>query len=265
MTTALTSDRLGTFPFGEPLLPVVQADQGPKDTFVLGVYASAVHATWRDANGQPLVKALVVASEPCIFWDGEGAEEIVGRIPVPREAGSLVSAEQRYNGPSGRALDEMFLNPLGLDRSRTWMCDLVPHCCANPSQVGVFEERYLPVARRLGLPEPSMPTVPWGPVKDARRNGILDEIRRSRATTLITLGDKPLNWFVRFFAPRWKRLSDFGTSADAYGRHHRVRLDDVEINLLPLVHPRQAAQLGKHVETWTKRHAAWMDRVSSER
>ena len=34
----------GSFPFGEPLRPVVQLDRGPKDVFVLGVYSSAVHA-----------------------------------------------------------------------------------------------------------------------------------------------------------------------------------------------------------------------------
>jgi hypothetical protein len=32
------------FPFGQPLRPVVQADRTPKKLFILGVYASAVHA-----------------------------------------------------------------------------------------------------------------------------------------------------------------------------------------------------------------------------
>ena len=40
----------GTFPFGEPLRPVVQIDRGPKDVFVLGVYSSAVHARWVGAD-----------------------------------------------------------------------------------------------------------------------------------------------------------------------------------------------------------------------
>jgi len=31
------------YPFGQPLIPVIQKDRGPKKAFVLGVYASAVH------------------------------------------------------------------------------------------------------------------------------------------------------------------------------------------------------------------------------
>jgi len=264
-STSTASDRLGTFPFGEPLLPVVQQDQGAKDVFVLGVYASAVHARWRDTDGRTVIRALAVASEPYIFWDGEGAEEIVGRIPIPKEAGTLVPAAGNINGPSGRALDELFLNPLGLDRSRAWLCDLVPHCCANPGQIRAIQGRYVPVARRFDLPEPALPKVPIRFIDEARRLEILDELRRSRAKTLITLGDQPLLWFVGHFAPHWKRLSDFGTSSDAYGRYHRLRLDDIELEILPLAHPRQAAGLGKHSPTWTKRHEAWVGRDPEQR
>ena len=34
------------FPFGEELKPLRQQDRTPKKVFVLGVYASAVHARW---------------------------------------------------------------------------------------------------------------------------------------------------------------------------------------------------------------------------
>lgn len=46
---------VGTYPFGSPLHPVVQTDRGPKKVFVLGVYASAVHARWIGSDGKPLV------------------------------------------------------------------------------------------------------------------------------------------------------------------------------------------------------------------
>jgi len=62
------------YPFGQPLIPVIQKDRGPKKVFVLGVYASAVHAKWRDQFGTVLVQALAVASEPYIFWRGDGVE-----------------------------------------------------------------------------------------------------------------------------------------------------------------------------------------------
>jgi hypothetical protein len=66
----------GTLPFGQPVCEVLQSDRDPKDVFVLGVYASAVHARWIDAAGKTVVKALAVASEPYIFWRGDNAESI---------------------------------------------------------------------------------------------------------------------------------------------------------------------------------------------
>ena len=51
------------YPFGEYVRPLVQEDRSPKRAFVLGVYASAVHARWKRGNNI-ICQALVVASEP---------------------------------------------------------------------------------------------------------------------------------------------------------------------------------------------------------
>ena len=48
------------FPFGQELHPLVQQDRSPKKVFVLGVYASAVHARWKK-DGQIICQALAVA------------------------------------------------------------------------------------------------------------------------------------------------------------------------------------------------------------
>ena len=66
------------FPFGQKLHPLVQEDRTPKKVFVLGVYASAVHARWKK-DGQIVCQALAVASEPRIFWDGniDEAKQII--------------------------------------------------------------------------------------------------------------------------------------------------------------------------------------------
>ncbi len=63
------------YPFGSQLKKVEQQDKSPKKVFVLGVYASAVHAKWKSSSGKTLVNALAVASEPYIFWRGEDAKE----------------------------------------------------------------------------------------------------------------------------------------------------------------------------------------------
>jgi len=249
---------LGTFPFGQPVEPLVQHDRGPKKVFVLGVYASAVHARWIGPDGKDRVKALAVASEPHIFWRGEGADEIIAEITIPEELGMLVPAAGRLNGPSGAALDEMFLDPLGINRDDAWLCDLVPHSCVNPSQRKAIKREYTPVIYQFKLPVPSVPPVPKILADDARRREILDEIRESQAELLVLLGDKPIQSFLKHFDDRWKRLADFSP----YGQRHRVRLDGLEIDVLPLAHPRQTAQLGMASEKWYKLHQEWMESVS---
>ena len=53
------------FPVGQKLTKVQQTETTPnKEVFVLGVYASAVHAKWLDKDGKIKVHALAVASEP---------------------------------------------------------------------------------------------------------------------------------------------------------------------------------------------------------
>lgn len=53
-----------TFPFGQQVKKLIQEDRSPKSVFVLGVYASAVHARWIAPDGKTtVVTALAVASE----------------------------------------------------------------------------------------------------------------------------------------------------------------------------------------------------------
>ncbi|MBN2192831.1 MAG: hypothetical protein JW751_08425, partial [Polyangiaceae bacterium] len=148
---------LGTYPFGQPLRRVIQTDRSPKRVFVLGVYASAVHARWVSPEGRTLIAALAVASEPYIFWRGDGVEEIVAGIQVPEGAGKLVPAAAQLNGPSGVTLDTGVLGPLGLTRDDAWLCDLVPHTCLNPKQKAALDREYVPRMAKLGLPEVALP------------------------------------------------------------------------------------------------------------
>lgn len=76
---------VGIFPFGEPILPLVQPDRTTKRVFVLGVYASAVHARWIGEDGRQKIGAVAVASEPEIFWRGDQdvARQIVSAIRQP--------------------------------------------------------------------------------------------------------------------------------------------------------------------------------------
>jgi hypothetical protein len=65
------------------------------------------------------VKALAVASEPYIFWKGDGAKAVIDQIRPPAGVGTLVPADEKFNGPSGIALDDHVLTHLGLHRNST--------------------------------------------------------------------------------------------------------------------------------------------------
>ena len=244
----MTAKSMGHFPSGQPIRPVRQATRSSKRFFVLGVYASAVHARWTHPDGRTRIAALAVASEPEIFWTGQGAEQIIAGITPPDRTGRLEPAGAHLNGPSGRALDECILSPLGLSRADTWLCDLVPHSCMNPSQEAALRREHLPI--------PDWPRVPTVLADANRRLEILAELEASQASVLITLGDHPLRWFASLFGAK-PRLSDYGETAATYGQLHPLVINGRTLNLLPLAHPRQIARLGAHSDKWAALHAAW--------
>jgi uracil-DNA glycosylase len=215
-------------------------------------------------EGKTVVNALAVASEPYIFWRGEDAESIIRRIAMPKELGRLVPAKQEFNGPSGIALDNLILNPLGLERNQAWLCDLVPHSCANPSQGKAIEREYLPIAHRYSLAEHSVPPVPYQLTNEPRRKAILNEIVESEARLLILLGDKPIQWFISYFDEHWNKLSDFGREGLSYGQLHNINLSGNKIRVLPLAHPRQIAKLGQSSAAWYELHNKWLQESASK-
>ena len=252
------------FPFGEPVRVLQQEDRSPKRVFVLGVYASAVHARWDLPDGRR-VRALAVASEPEIFWRGDGVKDIIARINVPDRAGHLSVPDEKFNGPSGRALDEHYLTRLDLSRSDVWLCDLLPESRVNAQQKKAIERCYAPLVREGLVPEATTPAFDARELaSDERRQEIADEILESRATTLVTLGELPLKHFAKPLGLGPARLRAFGTSPDVYGRLHDIRIGDQSLKLLPLVHPRQASQLGRSSAAWTSLHKVWAEDVAQK-
>jgi len=250
----------GVFPFGSKVKVLRQKDRSHKDVFVLGVYASAVHAKWVGADGKQKVAALAVASEPGIFWKGNQASKIISSIQIPPSLGTLTPAGSRFNGPSGQSLDDCFLKPLGIDRTDVWLCDIYPYAMVNPNQLRAIRERYARLASKYRLPEASLEPAPTRPPGEARIRQIAAELRQSGARTLILLGDRPIQWFLQAFQDEYKRLSDFGTAPAKYGLLHQFELGGHKLNVLPLVHPRQASRLGRSSATWGRVHDQWIQR-----
>ena len=252
------------FPFGQKLTKVQQSETtSNKEVFVLGVYASAVHAKWLDKDGKIKVQALAVASEPEIFWTGEGVEKIIRDIHIPEELGSLVPANKNLNGPSGIALDELFLKPLGYSREQAWLCDLLPESRVNPNQQKAVK-MYNDIAIKYGLPLSTIPEFREDEIKEnavQRHLEILNELENSGAKTIILLGDLPIRWFLHFFDKRVK-LSQFGNSQETYGQLHDIVINNKTYSVIPLCHPRNAARLGAFSKTWAELHDEWRKSIT---
>ncbi len=253
-----------TFPFGSQLQKVEQKDRNHKEIFVLGVYASAVHAKWIDIEGKVKVNALAVASEPYIFWKGDNPEQIINKIQIPKELGTLVPADKNFNGPSGNALDELFLKPLGYTRDDAWLCDLLPYSRINPNQKKAIFKHYNPVCERFNLPECTIPEYKPSELNNGVRvEEILSEFELSKARIIITLGDLPIKHFLSYFS-EYKILSDFGNSPKEYGKEHPIKINGKTYQVIPLVHPRQAAALGRSSFNWNKLHEKWIQKMTNK-
>jgi hypothetical protein len=256
----MTSINKYCFPFGQVVHPVEQTEHNPKQAFVLGVYASAVHARWIDNDGKQLVAALAVASEPEIFWTGHDAQQQIDKINIPEEVGKLVLPAFNLNGPSGRALGELYLKPLGLSRKDAWLCDLIPETRLNPHQKNAINRFYKPLMKKFNLPKVTILEFrQWELNSENRRQAILEELYLSQSETLILLGDLPIKWFLNYFSDKkFENLSQFGNTKSNYGLDHELKLSEKTFKVIPLCHPRQAQRLGASSISWYELHNHWV-------
>lgn len=251
------------FPFGSTVNKLFQTDRTPKKVFVLGVYAGTVHARWLERTGKILVRALAVSSEPELYWRGdqEQAEQIIKSINIPEESGILIAEGKEINGSSGRSLDKLFLEPLGLGRKDSWLCDLIPHSLMNRGQRKAIK-RYSKLIEGSSLPPSSVPSTELKNqlVDNFRREEILAEIIESKAEILISLGDLPMKMFLSHYGLEKVRLADYSI----YGRLHPLKLGDKKIQLLPLIHPRDTLRESGYATRWFQSHKKWLENDAKE-
>lgn len=246
------------YPFGSPLQKVEQKDKSPKKVFVLGVYASAVHAKWIGVDGKVKVTALAVASEPYIFWKGDDAKQIIDKIKIPAKLGRLVPADERFNGPSGKVLDDLFLLPMGYKREDAWLCDLLPYSRINPNQQEAIDTKYNSQMKDFDLPQCTIPHFKATELNKASRiDEIIVELEQSQADTILLLGDLPIKHFLSDFS-KSNKLSDFGKTKEEYGKPHPIIIRGKTYQVIPLVHPRQAGNLGNSSQDWSDLHKNWV-------
>ena len=236
------------FPFGQELYPLVQEDKSPKKVFVLGVYASAVHARWKK-DGKVICQAL----------DGniEEAKRIIADVNIPKELGVLEPASRQLNGPSAKVLDENILAPLGFTREDAWLCDCLPETRINPSQAKAIREKYNPLIEQYSLNAVTIPNRPSDFCDQKRIKEITDELMQSEAELLVLLGDIPIAQYLKKVAD--VTYSTLGEYVDLYGYGNPTEtiICGKRIKVLPLAHPRQIGALGAHSERWNLAHKEW--------
>lgn len=250
------------FPFGQVLHPLIQEDRSAKKVFVLGVYASAVHARWKK-DGKIICQALAVASEPRIFWDGDPdeARRIIDAVAIPADLGILEPAGRQLNGPSAKVLDDHILAPLGYTREEAWLCDCLPETRINPSQAKVIQERYNPLMEQYGLNPVTIPHRPSTFCSKKRSTEITEELIQSQADLLVLLGDIPIAQYLKKAAD--VPYSTLGEYVDLYGYGNATEtvINGKLIKVLPLAHPRQIGALGAHSAKWHLVHKAWEENI----
>ena len=245
-----------TFPFGQPITPVKQVDDGhTKKLFILGVYASAVHVKWYGPDGKLRIRAMAVASEPEIFWRGDNkyVQEVIKRINLNPLHGHIAPADAEFNGPSGVCLDENYIHPLGLTRDDVWLCDLLPESRKNPSQAKALARTY---DGKVDI-EYNFPPVPKCIADESRIQDIIEELEKSGARRIILLGDEPIKYFLQRFKPEIKSLS----SIVPYGKEIDFLINGTQYSALCLAHPRQTARLGRSNISWFEHHCEWIGKM----
>jgi uracil-DNA glycosylase len=134
----------------------------------------------------------------------------------------------------------------------------------NPGQARAIKRRYQPLVKRGVAPAVLWSSVPRTFADDARRAAICAELKASGAELLVLLGDRPVQEFLSAYhqAKDLRTLTDGGRT---YGRSFEVSIDGYSTSVLPLVHPRQAARLGRSSTEWGKHHANWVRRSLTSR
>lgn len=246
------------FPFGQKVCPLVQEDRTPKKAFVLGVYASAVHARWVKDGGE-ICPALAVASEPRIFWDGnpEEARRIIDAISIPEELGTLEPAERGLNGPSAKVLEENILAPLGYTREDVWLCDCLPETRLNQNQAKRIREDYDPLIETYQLNQVTIPKPPTRFCDLNRSKEITEELMESGAELLILLGDIPIKQYLKKVAKvPYSSLREY-VELYGYGIPSETIINERRIQVLPFAHPKLVGALGAHSKKWHLIHKEW--------
>ena len=247
----------GTFPFGQPLLARPGHGPTPAHLFLLGAYPSAVHIKWIPPNPLRAIKALAVDNEPTPFWDGTDEAESVGQwlanVGWMHDWG-IVKPAGRFNGSSGRDLEERYLARFDVKPRDAWITDCLDTYHMSVDVAARIADTYDVLRARLALPGVTLPAHPDESTIKSRAVGHVDRLRTELLAVtpeiLVTLGNAALITAARVLEipPPLVKLSHHPAK---YGRPVNVTLRGNTIAWYPLAHPAAPPAYRKTHNQWT--------------
>ena len=245
----------GTYPFGQPVLPMKASASNAKRVFVLGAYPSALHVAWTSLDGSQTIRALPVDNEPEPFWTGADESERIEKwkTAVEFDEGNdgRVRAVNSLNGSSGVALDGSYLGPLAIEREEAWATDALPTYFASEGVQAAIADRFVP-AMKSARPLPNLLAHPNEAKIVELATDRLEALREELATAVpemvITLGNAAARVFQLILnvndGPVPLVKSNYGTA---------VRVAP-NMEWYPVAHP-GATRAGR---PWHDTHRAWI-------
>ena len=168
--------------------------------------------SFRDASIEPLAPAWAQPPAPILF---------IGENPSWAEDQDVPFAESTI---SGQALEQYYLQPLGLSRGQVWITDL-------------FKCRYLKEVYRV---KSNNEKLIQSVAETCARQWLLWEISLANPKVIVTLSDKEVYQRLR----RAFALETPANFNNAVGRMHSISLSGVQVTLFPMVHPDISRPLG---------------------
>jgi hypothetical protein len=258
------------FPFGRPVLPCPPSADGPRRSFLLGAYPSAIHIRWTPPGDRRTVRAIPVENEPEPFWTGDDQVDRVQRWrAVAGFSPRWGTAEPagHLNGSSGEWVKQRILGPLGLARDEVWITDCLPTYRQSVEVGARLQDTYDPFARTEGLPAAALARHPTEAeiVAEAlaeQRQRLLMELAAAQPERIITLGRaalRVLQGLVRTSGKARLQVGPDGTAVGGpYGQPVEVEVAGRSAEWLPLAHPAAPPR-------YQKAHDAWIAAVRPSR
>ena len=214
------------FPFGQPLEPVRASADERRPAFVLTDLPGALRVRW---TGPPPwsseVKALPVDNEPTPLWDGLDVDLCLARWKRAVAFDPDLHGDVRRPASStftGRRLDALVLEPLGLARADTWITCCVDRFALPWRSLRVFDRFDAALDPRWdpwSIPYHGGKRRLFWHAIDHHRGRLLRELETCQPELLITLGEVAYRVMCRLLDERPE-----GIWAAGYGGEIPVRI-----------------------------------------